>query len=212
MKNLATILFFLTVLWSCQNESNKPINFEDVRPRTTYKPALKKGTEDTLFKVLDAFNNDSLKLTFSSLKRDLKPHFLDRFSTELSGSKVLQRFTKWILFEQKDSTQFGQWFFKDSIQCKNARYNWLDHYGAQNKSINMFESTKLDNQDVLILFNTKSITSIRSTKAINSKNWVANQRLTFPKDSTQFLLIQKNGKLCSWERKKDAFTFIKIKP
>lgn len=207
------ILVLFLALASCGNKHSKVVDFNKIRPKSDYKYTSKDNGVDSLKYVLENLGIDSVKLQFDRVRSDSLLHFLDRFSMILDKKhpgSVFPNFSKWVLFNQNDSVQFSQWFFKDSVLRKNAFFNWMDNYGSAKQEVKMFSSVKLESSHLLYLINQKSITVIKSNQPLLRKKWEANQRYYYPKDSIVYVISQQKDKKCIWYQRTGKYSFKNI--
>jgi hypothetical protein len=200
MKANRTSLFYITLLFigalsvSCSNHSkDKVAAFEDIRPDYKKKEITSRTNQDTLLPYLTKYINDSVGLVFDSIQLDTRLHFLDRFS---NGKKPNR--THFELSNSSGKTFVGEWKFKDTLARKNALFNWLDHFGPDERQITWFGRRAISSENMLILINKTSIIQVNSTSKLEVKKWITYQKYSNPKDSTILVIEQAKGKLCRW--------------
>jgi hypothetical protein len=200
MKANRTSLFYITLLFigalsvSCSNQSkDKVAAFEDIRPDYRKKEITSRTKQDTLLPYLTKYINDSVGLVFDSIQLDTRRHFLDRFS---NGKKPNS--THFNLINSSGKTFVGEWKFKDTLARKNALFNWLDHFGPNERQITWFGRRVISSENMLILINKISIIQVNSTSKLEVKKWITYQKYSNPKDSTILIIEQAKGKLCRW--------------
>lgn len=202
MKANHTSLFLITLLFigalntRCSNNSTeKATAFEDIRPNKTKKETNSISDLDTLAPYLERYKNDSVALAFDSIRVDQRLHFLDRFSNGKQPNKA-----RFELSNRVGKTYVGEWKFKDTMARKNALFNWLDHFGPEEKQISWFGRSKISSENMLILINKTSIIQVSSSSNLEVKKWLNYQKYSNPKDSTILIIEQTKGKLCRWTR------------
>ena len=200
MKANHTSLFYITLLIigslsvSCSNQSkDKVAAFEDIRPDYKKKETTSHKNQDTLLPYLTRYINDSVGLVFDSIQLDERLHFLDRFSNEKKPNR-----NHFELSNSSGKTFVGEWKFKDTLARKNALFNWLDHFGPDEKQITWFGRKEISSENMLILINKTSIIQVNSASKLDVKKWITYQKYSFPKDSTILIIEQAKGKLCRW--------------
>jgi len=200
MKANQTSLFYITLLFigglsvSCSNQSkDKVAAFEDIRPEYKKKETTSHKNQDTLLPYVTRYINDSVGLVFDSIRLDERLHFLDRFSNGKQPNR-----NHFELSNSSGKTFVGEWKFKDTLARKNALFNWLDHFGPDEKQITWFGRREISSENMLILINKTSIMQVNSTSKLDVKKWIAYQKYSFPKDSTILIIEQAKGKLCRW--------------
>jgi hypothetical protein len=187
-------LFIGALSVSCSNHSkDKVAAFEDIRPDYTRKEITSRTNQDTLLPYLTGYINDSVALEFDSIQLDQRLHFLDRFS---NGKKPNR--THFELSNSSGKTFVGEWKFKDTLARKNALFNWLDHFGPDERQITWFGRRAISSENMLILINKTSIIQVNSTSKLEVKKWITYQKYSNPKDSTILVIEQAKGKLCRW--------------
>ncbi|MFM7595210.1 MAG: hypothetical protein ACKO4Y_03430 [Flavobacteriales bacterium] len=183
---------------SCSTKSSdKTATLEDIRPTKNKKEHIAQPENDTLIPYLKRFNNDSVALAFDSIRIDESLHFLDRFSNGKTPNN-----SHFILSNLSGKTYLGEWKFKDTIARKNALFNWLDHFGPEEKQIGWYGRSKISSDHMLILINKFSIIEVRSSNKLDQKKWLNYQVYCNPKDSTLLIIEQVKGKLSSWTKPK----------
>lgn len=114
--------------------------------------------------LIDMEMIDSIFRNLSINGKNEKKMFPERFSPKWTN--------KLIFLSGSDSLFFNQWSFKDSVQTKNAFYNWIDCFGEKCKSIRLGEETKFQPDNFIMLINDTSINYITSPSRINEKLWL----------------------------------------
>jgi hypothetical protein len=191
-------MMLLTV--GCASGSTKPIKrFEAIQPTHQNNNRLNATKPDTLSAYLSRYTMDSIGFTFDSIYVEGSAHFLDRF-TDVKNP----RFSHFRLSDESGQTFIGEWKFKDSSARKNALFNWLDHFGPQEKQIEWYGKKKISTENTLILVNKTSIIQVSSMKRIETKKWEKYQTYYFPKDSTILVIEQIQGKPCKWSKPKSS--------
>ncbi len=163
--------YFLLIslfMYSCNETSEKPANFNDISQREDSKYIEKKKTKDTL---KSAKPEESIFLqTFDSIYPEANWQkwdtllFIDRFRPKKTE--------KWILTNEKDSLNLSFYEFKDSIQTRNAFFNWLDCFGSKKKSLEIGSNIQLKGRSVQILVNSTNILVVESIRALNQEKLI----------------------------------------
>ena len=192
------IFLFTLIAVGCTSGSSKPIKrFETIQPTHKTNNRLNPTKTDTLSAYLSRYTVDSVGFTFDSIQVEGSAHFLDRFTDAKKP-----RFSHFRLFDASEQTFIGEWKFKDSSARKNALFNWLDHFGPQEKQIEWYGKKKISSENTLILVNKTSIIQVNSTERIATKKWQKYQKYYFPKDTTILIIEQIKGKPCQWSKPK----------
>jgi hypothetical protein len=201
------VIFTILSFTACSNEDNQgTIDLEKIRPKSeTSNKAKKTDFIDSNEILLKIYENDSLHLKLAKLRVAKNSSFLNRFPHKNSGFRILMR--------QDTTIQIHHEFYEylDSNQMKNAFFNWLDCNGKDCKSIKLYEETKIEPQNLLVLTTPKSIDIFRSQKNINPDEWV--DFIRFTKNTTEFrhLLFQKKNQKSQWFDFKNYKLVIKTK-
>ncbi|MEY3049290.1 MAG: hypothetical protein RL365_1328 [Bacteroidota bacterium] len=200
MKANYTSPFYITLLFigalgvSCTNQSQGNAKvFEDIRPKHKKKETTSNTNQDTLMPYLTKYINDSVGLMFDSIQLDQRLHFLDRFSNGKKPNKM-----HFNLINSSGKTYVGEWKFKDTLARKNALFNWLDHFGPDERQITWFVRKEISSENMLILINKTSIIQVNSSSKLDVEKWITYQKYSNPKDSTLLIIEQAKGKLCRW--------------
>ncbi len=117
-------------------------------PKISAVKPLEVSFIDTLPKKY-RYITDSLGFTTESTALPYVNPFIARF-----GPKKSYYFTA---YSGKDSLQFSEFNFKDSVKTKTAFFNWLDRFGDKEITLHMGEEAKVSKQNLLILVNDTSI-------------------------------------------------------
>lgn len=177
---------------SCQsNQKPKVVNYDSLKPKLNNQVQRIDSITASSQLNLDPFNRDSVGLEVAKGIVYDTLHFLDRF-TEPARRTHLQ------LTKHNGRFSMSQWQFSDSIQRKNALFNWLDHFGKNNRTVTWFKPTILGNEYRIILINARSIIEVTSTENLSVRSFLNYQRLNFPKDSARYMIQQKPNKSCRW--------------
>jgi hypothetical protein len=198
LNTIHLIFLFTLIAVGCTSGSSKPIKrFETIQPTHKTNNRLNSTKTDTLRAYLSRYTMDSVGFTFDSIQVEGSAHFLDRFTDAKKP-----RFSHFRLFDASEQTFIGEWKFKDSSARKNALFNWLDHFGPQEKQIEWYGKKKISSENTLILVNKTSIIQVNSTERIATKKWQKYQKYYFPKDTTILIIEQIQGKPCQWSKPK----------
>ena len=118
--------------------------------------------------------------------------FADRFGPKSSE--------KWIVTGKKDSLVLLRYTFKDSLQTKNAFFNWLDCFGPRCRPYRVGDNLRLPKRQGLILVGAKNLLFVEGNKAVNE---LLIRNLLEEKPKKQFwiysIAIPKKGKT-TWKR------------
>jgi len=187
-----TFFSLMLGLMSCQaNQKPKVVNYETIKPKMQKHETSIDSTTASSQLNLDPFNRDSVGLEVTEGTRYDTLHFLDRFAEHAKHTHLQ-------LSSLQGSFRMSRWQFSDSIERKNALFNWLDHFGKNNRTITWLKPTILSSEFQLILINTRSIIEVTSSNNVSVRSWLNYQRFNYPKDSTRYIVQQKSNHVCRW--------------
>jgi hypothetical protein len=192
--NLSSIIFILLLFCSCKEKNDDTsIKLDDIRPKAESRTQSKNDKElDSLKILLKSYENDSFNLRISKLQILKEPTFLNRFPNDENGIRILTCNDTTI----KLTHEF--YLYKDSIQMKNAFFNWLDCNGKECKSIKLYDECKFESTNLLVISSGNSIDIIRSDKEIKTNDWVSYVRLSRKNKELKFIIYQKKNQKAKW--------------
>jgi len=192
--NLSSIIFILLLFCSCKEKNDDTsIKLDDIRPKAESRTQSKNDKElDSLKILLKSYENDSFNLRISKLQILKEPTFLSRFPNDENGIRILTCNDTTI----KLTHEF--YLYKDSIQMKNAFFNWLDCNGKECKSIKLYDECKFESTNLLVISSGNSIDIIRSDKEIKTNDWVSYVRLSRKNKELKFIIYQKKNQKAKW--------------
>jgi len=145
---------------------------------------------DTLIFLFDLYNQDSVDLEITKISPNLEKTFIERFPNKKIFNFIL---------ESKNSTvKHLQIDYLDSNSMKNAFFNFLDCYGKDCKSIELFQKVKFSKTFFMLLASTKSIHIIESEFNQNPKKWINLLRYSNKKDPLKFIIVQQKQQKAKW--------------
>ena len=103
-----------------------------------------------------------------------------------------------MLESKKNLIKYLQINYSDSNAMKNAFFNYLDCYGKDCKSIELFQKVKFSKTFFMLITTTKSIHIIESDNNINPSKWINCVRFTKITDPLRFIIIQKRQQKAKW--------------
>jgi hypothetical protein len=160
---------------------NKKINNE--KPKEILK-------EDTLKTFFDFYNQDSVNLEITKINVNPEKTFIQRFPHKKAINLLVE--------SKKNLVTHLEINYSDSNAMKNAFFNFLDCYGKDCKSIELFQKVKFSKTFFMLITTTKSIHIIESDNNLNSSDWINCVRFSKIADPIKFIIIQKKQQKAKW--------------
>jgi hypothetical protein len=190
-------LILFVLLFSCQENKEKSIkDFGQVVPKSnrTEKKQLADSNEVDSSRL--KFYSKLENLTIDSVNELTKTLFPDRFGPIKK--------TKETLYFKKDSLQFLEYTYKDTIISKRALYNLMDCFEIPCKSFKFHESTNVSKSSFSIFYSQKSLIILKSSADIKVNDWLSFLEKEKGYKSFEIVISQsKNGKT-KWFSSKNA--------
>jgi hypothetical protein len=146
--------------------------------------------EDTLKAFFDFYNQDSVNLEIIKINVNPEKTFIQRFPYKNATNLLLE--------SKKNLVKYLQINYADSNAMKNAFFNYLDCYGKDCKSIELFQKVKFSKIFFMLITTTKSIHIIESENNLNSIDWINCVRFSKIADPIKFIIIQKKQQKAKW--------------
>ena len=185
--------FFLTsqILFRCTSSTNdKKVKLHNKKKYYKHEKPTPNKEKDTLIVLFDRYNQDSVNLEITKISPNLEKTFIERFPNKKIFNFIL---------ESKNSTvKHLQIDYLDSNSMKNAFFNFLDCYGKDCKSIELFQKVKFSKTFFMLLASTKSIHIIESEFNQNPKKWINLHRYSNNKDPIKFIIVQQKQQRAKW--------------
>ncbi|NBW30184.1 MAG: hypothetical protein EBR35_02845 [Flavobacteriales bacterium] len=181
---------FQFILGCGSNTNDKKVKLQI--KKKYYKPEKPTPNKkhDTLIVLFDLYNQDSVNLGITKISPNLEKTFIERFPNKKIFNFIL---------ESKNSTvKHLQIDYLDSNSMKNAFFNFLDCYGKDCKSIELFQKVKFSKIFFMLITTTKSIHIIESDNNLNSSEWINCVRFSKIADPIKFIIIQKKQQKAKW--------------
>lgn len=184
-------LFLFIVLSSCNNQNDgnhvkKTLNIS----KNKRESKLQIYTLSSLPIDTNSFNkylnSDSVKLFLKILEIKRDKEFLDRFAMD---SSINISFTE----NKSNIVSFNIHFYKDSIESKNAFFNWLD----QEKNSTIGTTTSMSQKPMYFILTEKHFQRISTSKEINLNKVLQLSRFFSQKDKLIYF-ISSNRKESNW--------------
>ena len=182
---LSTIIF----IQACSSNNNQKREKIENNKINNEKPKeiLK---EDTLKAIFEFYNQDSVNLEITKINLNPEKTFIQRFPYKNATNLLLE--------SKKNLVKHLQINYSDSNAMKNAFFNYLDCYGKDCKSIELFQKVKFSKTFFMLITTTKSIHIIESENNLNSSDWINCVRFSKIADPIKFIIIQKKQQIAKW--------------
>ena len=195
---LFVFVFSVFILVSCKgNQKQEALDLSEIIPSSDkYKEGQKAETVEQ-----EVYYFDSL-LTLSQLVSDTVG--IDRMSVFVTDSILLpDRFIsrskeKWIGKNKNGEQLIGIWTYNDSLEMKNALFNWLDCFGKRCNVLQLFEKKKITAESFLLFALEKKMIYLSSPSSIDAKLTIENLQKTARNERILFVISQGVGKKTDW--------------
>jgi hypothetical protein len=181
---------FQFILGCGSNTNDKKVKLHNKKKYYKHEKPTPNKEKDTLIILFDRYNQDSVNLEITKISPNLEKTFIERFPNKKIFNFIL---------ESKNSTvKHLQIDYLDSNSMKNAFFNFLDCYGKDCKSIELFQKVKFSKTFFMLLASTKSIHIIESEFNQNPKKWINLLRYSNKKDPIKFIIVQQKQQKAKW--------------
>jgi hypothetical protein len=184
----------LFLFFGCKNdEKNKPVDLEEIRPKSTMKSSKNNKTNiDSNEVFLLEYKLDSIDLKLARIISLRNESFLNRFPNKKNALRTLY------LTDTTIQIQPEHYEYVDSNKMKNAFFNWLDCNGKECRSIKLYEETKIDPENLLFIAAENSIDIFRSKSSFKPEDWINFVRFSKKNNEFKFILFQKKNRKAQW--------------
>jgi hypothetical protein len=209
-RNYFLYFCFLLALFSCKNQKEEVLDFNELSPdsKNDFSEKADGEKEKNLF-FADSLS-DFTKLIIDSLDFDKKQiakidtlFFPDRFGASSSE--------KWYLKTEKDSLVFYHWNFKDSIKTFNTFYNWLDCYGPKCQSIRVGDKVSFSKRSACFFLENKDLYYVESSKMFDFEYFTKLFDEEEKGKKFKFVVIQKARKKAEWFSRNELGELVPLK-
>lgn len=178
----------------CKNDSkNEKVDLEDIRPKSNSKSnKIDKTYIDSNDFFLREYTMDSVDLKLARLITLSNSTFLNRFPSKKNALRTLY------LTDTTIQIQHEHYEYVDSNQMKNAFFNWLDCNGKNCKSIKLYEETKIEPDNLLLIATAQSIDIFRSKSLFKAEDWINFVRFSKKTNVFKYILFQKKNQKSQW--------------
>ena len=186
--SISTLLAGFFILACNTNNNQKREKIENKKINNKKPKEIQK--EDTLKAIFEFYNQDSVNLEITKINLNPEKTFIQRFPYKNATNLLLE--------SKKNLVKYLQINFSDSNAMKNAFFNFLDCYGKDCKSIELFQKVKFSKTFFMLLASTKSIHIIESEFNQNPKKWINLHRYSNKKDPIKFIIVQQKQQKAKW--------------
>ena len=183
-------LIFHFILGCGSNTNDKKVKLLNKKKYNKPKKLIPNKEDDTLIVLFDQYNQDSVDLKIIKISPNLEKTFIERFPNKKQSNFILESKSTLVKHLQID--------YADSNTLKNAFFNFLDCYGKDCKSIELFHKVKFSKTFFMLLTSTKSIHIIESEFNQNPKKWINLLRFSNNKDPIKFIIVQQKQQKAKW--------------
>ena len=186
--SISTLLAGFFILACNTNNNQKREKIENKKINNKKPKEIQK--EDTLKAIFEFYNQDSVNLEITKINLNPEKTFIQRFPYKNATNLLLE--------SKKNLVKHLQINYADSNAMKNAFFNYLDCYGKDCKSIELFQKVKFSKTFFMLISTTKSIHIIESENNLNSSDWINCVRFSKIADPIKFIIIQKKQQKAKW--------------
>tara|TARA_R110000737_G_scaffold164321_1_gene191762 strand:+ start:1136 stop:1771 length:636 start_codon:yes stop_codon:yes gene_type:complete len=194
----SSILFVsILFLFSCNSKKQEVLDMDDIISSSEkYKEGdVKEETEPKVyyFDSLGTFSqlvSDTLGIKRTTILIPDSVLFPDRF---ISRSKE-----KWNGKSETGEQLISIWTYNDSLELKNALFNWLDCFGKKCNSLQLYEEKKISSESFLIYATEKKIIYMSSSLSIDVKTQLENLNRLLSKEKILYVISQGIGRKTEW--------------
>ena len=186
--SISTLLACFFILACSANNKEKREKIEN--KKINNKKPKEIQIEDTLKAIFEFYNQDSVNLEITKINLNPEKTFIQRFPYKNATNLLLE--------SKKNLVKHLQINYADSNAMKNAFFNYLDCYGKDCKSIELFQKVKFSKTFFMLITTTNSIHIIESDNNLNSSDWINCVRFSKIADPIKFIIIQKKQQKAKW--------------
>ena len=183
-------LVFQFILGCGSNTNDKKVKLLNKKKYNKPEKLIPNKEDDTLIVLFDRYNQDSVDLNIIKISPNLEKTFIERFPNKKALNFILDSENSLVKHLQID--------YLDSNAMKNAFFNFLDCYGKDCRSIELFQKVKFSKTFFMLITTTKSIHIIESDNNLNPSEWINCVRFSKIADPIKFIIIQKKQQKAKW--------------
>ena len=186
--SISTLLACFFILACSANNKEKREKIEN--KKINNKKPKEIQIEDTLKAIFEFYNQDSVNLEITKINLNPEKTFIQRFPYKNATNLLLE--------SKKNLVKHLQINYADSNAMKNAFFNYLDCYGKDCKSIELFQKVKFSKTFFMLITTTNSIHIIESDNNLIPSEWINCVRFSKIADPIKFIIIQKKQQKAKW--------------
>ena len=178
----------------CKDDSkSETVDLDKIRPKSDSKSnKIDKTNIDSNEVSLHEYILDSINLKLDHIITLSNSTFLNRFPSKKNALRTLY------LTDTTIQIQHEHYEYVDSNQMKNAFFNWLDCNGKNCKSIKLYEETKIEPDNLLLIATAQSIDIFRSKSLFKAEDWINFVRFSKKTNVFKYILFQKKNRKSQW--------------
>ena len=178
----------------CKDDSKSEIvDLDKIRPKSDSKSnKIDKTNIDSNEVSLHEYILDSINLKLDHIITLSNSTFLNRFPSKKNALRTLY------LTDTTIQIQHEHYEYVDSNQMKNAFFNWLDCNGKNCKSIKLYEETKIEPDNLLLIATAQSIDIFRSKSFFKAEDWINFVRFSKKTNVFKYIIFQKKNQKSQW--------------
>ena len=186
--SISTLLAGFFILACSTNNNQKREKIENNKINNEKPKEILK--EDTLKAIFEFYNQDSVNLEITKINVIPEKTFIHRFPHKNATNLLVE--------SKKNLVTHLEINYSDSNAMKNAFFNYLDCYGKDCRSIELFQKVKFSKTFFMLITTTNSIHIIESENNLNSRDWINCVRFSKTSDPIKFIIIQKKQQKAKW--------------
>ena len=186
--SISTLLACFFILACSANNNQKREKIENKKINNKKPKEIQKV--DTLKAIFEFYNQDSVNLEITKINLNPEKTFIQRFPYKNATNLLLE--------SKKNLVKHLQINYSDSNAMKNAFFNYLDCYGKDCKSIELFQKVKFSKTFFMLITTTNSIHIIESDNNLIPSYWINCVRFSKIADPIKFIIIQKKQQKAKW--------------
>lgn len=197
MRLFLSLLGILLLLSCNSKEKQEVLDMKDILPSSE---RYQEGQNNDIEKIKQ-FYFDSLS-TFAQLVSDTlgvkRPSVFVPDSVLFPDRFLCRSKEKWTGNNEFGEQLISVWTYNDSLETKNALFNWLDCFGKRCSSLQLFEERKVSNESFLLYATEKKMIYISSPNSLDAKTVIESLYQLIPRAKILYVLSQGVGRKAEW--------------